>query len=72
MQPITTNGAPVTSANSRYSSGISARPAAVSAAAIAKLIHHGDRNRIANSELSFICHFMRCLAALPGAENPQV
>ena len=29
---------------------------------MAKLIHHDERSRIANSEFSFICHFMRRLA----------
>ena len=69
MQPMTTNGAPVTSANRRYCSGTSASAPAVSAAAIAKLIHQGERNRIANSESSFIFHFICRLAALQRAEN---
>jgi hypothetical protein len=50
MQPITKNGRPVTAPKNRYSSGSNATASAVSAAAMAKLIHHDERSSTANSE----------------------
>ena len=62
---MTRNGKPVTMPKIRYASGSSAIAEAVTAPAIAKLIHHDERSRTANSEFSAILHFMRCLASSP-------
>jgi hypothetical protein len=62
MHPITRNGKPVTIPRLRCAAGRSAIAMAVTVPAIAKLIHHDERSRIANSEFSLILQFTRGLA----------
>ena len=61
MTPITKNGKPPIIPTATYCAGSKATDARENAAISAKLIHHGERSRIANNDFSDILNFMACL-----------
>ena len=64
MAPITANGRLHNAPTTLYSVGKRAEDASEMAATSRKLIHQGDRNKIANKERSDIFHFIGSAPAM--------
>jgi hypothetical protein len=58
MMPNTAKGSELSIPIARKASGKNTRASSMSTAAIKKLYHQGERNKIANSDLSDILKFM--------------
>jgi hypothetical protein len=58
MIPSTANGNALSIPTARKASGKKTRASSINTAAIKKLHHHGERNKIANSDFSDIFNFI--------------
>jgi hypothetical protein len=58
MMPSTANGIALSMPTARKASGKKTRASSINTAAIKKLHHHGERNKIANSDFSDILNFI--------------